>query len=292
MSLNRRQFIKLAGLGMGGMLLLPKDVEASGGGDAENGVAMLYDTTLCIGCKACQNACKDWNENPVEPDPTGLYDAPLELSADTWTIIKLYDGDDERSFSRLGCMHCIDPACVAACPVHALQKTSEGPVVYDANRCIGCRYCMIACPFSVPKFEWEEVLPRVSKCTFCTGNNQNREKDRLSVGKGPACAEACPTGALTWGTRGELLSEAERRLAENADKYVKHIYGKNDGGGTSVLYLSHVPFEKLGLPTLGPEPVPELNDQLAPIILPTLFIGGVLVLAGAHYLTGKKSQEN
>jgi formate dehydrogenase iron-sulfur subunit len=284
MSLNRRQFIKLAGLGMGGMLLAPQDALASGGTDAENDVAMLYDTTRCIGCRACQNACKEWNGNPAEPDPTGLYDAPLELSADTWTLIQLYDDGAEKAFVKHQCMHCLHPACVSACPVQALQKTADGPVTYDPQRCIGCRYCMIACPFHVPRFEWDEVLPKVAKCTFC--------KDRLLHGDGPACAEACPTDALIWGQRGDLLAEAERRLAENPDKYVKHIYGKDDGGGTSVLYLSHVPFEKLGLPTLGSEPVPEFNDQLAPIILPTLFAGGVLVLAGAHYLTGRKAQES
>ena len=283
MSLNRRQFIKLAGLGLGGMLLSPQDIKASGSVDAENGVAMLYDTTKCIGCRACQNACKDWNGNPVEPDPTGLYDAPMELSADTWTLIQLYDGGSEKSFVKHQCMHCLHPACVSACPVHALQKTAEGPVTYDPRRCIGCRYCMIACPFNVPRFEWDEVIPVVAKCTFCN--------DRLAAGDGPACAEACPTEALVWGRRAELLEEANRRLADHPDKYVDHIYGQNDGGGTSVLYLSHVPFEKLGLPVLGREPVPELNDWLAPVILPSIFVGGSLILAGVRYMASKQSEE-
>jgi len=284
MSLDRRQFIKLAGMGLGGLLLSPQIARASGGVDAESSVAMLYDSTKCIGCRACQNACKDWNGNPAEPDPTGLYDAPMELSADTWTLIQLYEGNNEPSFIKLQCMHCLHPACVSACPVHALQKTVEGPVTYDPKRCIGCRYCMVACPFGVPRFEWDEVLPKVAKCTFC--------KDRLAVGDGPACVEACPTGALIWGTRGELLAEAESRLANNPDKYVNHIYGKEDGGGTSVLYLSHVPFENLGLPELGPEPVPELNDRMGPIILPTIFAGGLLVLAGAYYITSKRAKED
>lgn len=283
MSLNRRKFIKLAGLGLGGTLLAPQVVLASGGGDAENGVAMLYDTTKCIGCRACQNACKGWNDNPSEPDPTGLYDAPLELSADTWTLIQLYEGNDERSFVKLQCMHCLEPACVSACPVHALEKTAEGPVTYDPLRCIGCRYCMVACPFSVPRFEWDEVFPKVAKCTFCN--------DRLAVGDGPACVEACPAGALIWGKRGELLTEAKGRIADNPGKYENHVYGEDDVGGTSVLYLSHVGFENLGFPNLGTEPVPELSDQMGPIILPTFLVGGLVVLAGAHYLTGKRAKE-
>jgi formate dehydrogenase iron-sulfur subunit len=143
---------------------------------------------------------------------------------------------------------------------------------------------MLACPFHIPRFEWDETIPVIAKCTFCN--------DRLAVGDGPACAEACPTGALIWGRRGDLLAEAERRLADNPDKYVKRIYGKDDGGGTSVLYLSHVPFEALGFPELGPEPVPALNDWLAPVILPSIFVGGVLTLAGAHYLTGRKGKES
>ena len=283
MSLNRRQLIKLAGMGLGGVLLSPQIAQASGEVDAENGVAMLYDTTKCIGCRACQNACRDWNRTTIEPDPTGLYDAPMELSGDTWTLIQLYEGNGERSFVKLQCMHCLEPACVSACPVHALEKTDEGPVTYDPKRCIGCRYCMVACPFGVPRFEWDEIFPKVAKCTFCN--------DRLAVGDGPACAEACPTGALVWGKRGELLTEAKGRIAASPGKYENHVYGEDDVGGTSVFYLSHVAFEKLGFPELGPEPVPELNDRMAPIILPSIFFGGVAILAGAHYMTSNRAKE-
>jgi formate dehydrogenase beta subunit len=265
------------------MLLSPQAAMASGGGDAENDVAMLYDATKCIGCKACQNACKEWNGNPVEPDPTGLYDAPLELSGDTWTLIQLYEGNGEHSFVKLQCMHCLEPACVSACPVHALEKSDDGPVVYDATRCIGCRYCMVACPFSVPRFEWKEVLPEVAKCTFCT--------DRLAAGEGPASVEACPTGALIWGKRGELLAEAKQRLADNPGNYQNKVYGEKDAGGTSVLYLSGVPFDKLGLPELSHEPIPEFSEDAAFVILPTLFVGAPLLLGGAYYLTSKRAKE-
>lgn len=284
MTFNRRQFIKLAGLGVGGAFLSPKDALASERSeiDANNHFSMLYDTTLCVGCKACQNACKEWNGNPAEPDETGLYDAPYELSADTWTLIQLYQEGDTSSFVKHQCMHCLHPACVSACPVQALQKSDEGPVTYNPRRCIGCRYCMVACPFSVPRFTWDETIPVVSKCTFCI--------DRLAVGDGPSCAEACPTGALIWGRRGELLEKAQQRLADNPGKYVDHIYGQDDVGGTSVLYLSHVPFVKIGLPDLGSEPVPELSEGFAPIVLPAIFIGGALALVGVHLSTRKRKE--
>jgi formate dehydrogenase beta subunit len=283
MSLNRRQFIKLAGAGLGSVALSGVTAHASGGTAPDDAVAMLYDSTKCIGCKACQNACKDWNDNPPERGPDGLYDEPRELSADTWTLIQLYQEGDTRSFIKHQCMHCLDPACVSACPVHALEKTPQGPVTYDAKRCIGCRYCMVACPFDVPRFEWDETIPQIAKCTFCT--------DRLAVGDGPACAEACPTGALIWGTRRELLAEAQRRLTQNPDSY-EGLYGDDEAGGTSVLYLSHVPFEKVGLPDLGSESVPALSDTLAPILLPSIFLGGLAVLAGGRYLAGGHSEDD
>jgi formate dehydrogenase beta subunit len=277
MPVNRRDFLKLAGLGLGGTLLAPGQVFASGGaGDAVNHFAMLYDATKCIGCNACSNGCRAWNNTTPEPDPSGLYDAPRELSADTWTLIQAYQGDSEYSFVKHQCMHCIDPACVSACPVHALTKTDTGPVVYDADRCIGCRYCMLACPFHVPRFEWDEVIPVIAKCTFCA--------DRLEVGDGPNCAEFCPTGALIWGRRGEMLAEAEGRLAVSPDRYVDHVYGKEEAGGTSVLYLSSVPFEKLGLPELDAEPIPEVSEGVGNIIIPGIVFGGPLILAGIRYL--------
>ena len=167
--------------------------------------------------------------------------------------------------------------------VLALQKTPEGPVTYDIRRCIGCRYCMVACPFRVPRFKWDTTLSYVAKCTFCD--------DRLAQGDGPNCAEACPTAALIWGRRGDMLAEAKARLAAYPDRYVDHIYGEHDAGGTSVLYLSHVPFEDIGLPDLGSEPVPGLSDAMGPIMLPGIFAAGVALLAGARYRTGRGPKE-
>jgi formate dehydrogenase beta subunit len=283
--MNRRKFLKLTGLGLGGALAMPQTVGAS---DAKRHtgrhIAMLYDTTKCIGCHACSNACRDWNNTTPEPSPDGLYDAPEDLSGDTWTIIKAYQGEGgEYSFVKHQCMHCVDPACTSACPVQALEKNDNGAVVYDAGRCIGCRYCMVACPFHIPQFEWGEPFPRITKCTLCF--------DRLAVGDGPRCAEYCPTGALIWGPWEELLAEAEQRLTDHPDRYVNHIYGKDEAGGTSVFYLSHVPFEELGLPTLDPEPHPELSNNVAAFGTPTALLAVAGVLTGVNWVTKRRTEE-
>lgn len=283
MPLNRRKFLKYMGLGLGSALAAPQSAHADHAVDASQHVSMLYDATKCIGCNACSNGCRAWNSTEPEPSANGLYDAPRQLSFNTWTIIQLYQGQDENSFVKHQCMHCIDPSCVSGCPVHALEKTEEGPVVYHVERCIGCRYCMLVCPYHVPRFQWDETIPRISKCTFCN--------DRIAVGEGPNCAEFCPTGALIWGRRGELLAEAKGRLAASPDRYVNHVYGEHEGGGTSVLYLAAVPFELLGFPTLGREPFPRLSEQIGSVVIPGIVFGGPFILAGIRYLSKRQGWE-
>jgi Fe-S-cluster-containing dehydrogenase component len=219
-------------------------------------VGLLYDATLCIGCKACTIACRDANGLPSDTagSPGGLYDAPVDLSARAKSVIKLYDEGGERSYMKAQCMHCVDPACVSACMLGALQKREFGVVTYNVDYCIGCRYCEIACPYNVPKFEFAKAVPQIVKCEMC--------KERLAKGQEPACTDVCPRNAVIFGRRTELLNEAKRRIAASPGRYVPKVYGEADGGGTQVLYLSHVPFEKLGLPALGDEPAPQLARSL------------------------------
>jgi Fe-S-cluster-containing dehydrogenase component len=218
-------------------------------------VGLLYDTTKCIGCKACMVACRE--ANGLEPDTSwsgGLYQAPLDLNAKTKTVIKLYDDGVKSSFMKAQCMHCVDPACASACMLGAYKKREYGIVTYDVNYCIGCRYCEVACPYGVPKFEWSKAAPRMVKCELCN--------HRLAQGKEPACSEVCPRKAVIFGKREDLLREARSRLAQNPGTYIQKIYGEKDGGGTQCLYISHVPFEHIGLPTLTEESTPTLQRTI------------------------------
>lgn len=232
--------------------------------------AILTDLTMCIGCEACMMACKEVNGLPDEPSD--------ELSATTWTIVERREGLNIRRH----CMHCLDPACVSVCPVGALQKTDVGPVIYEEQRCIGCRYCMVACPFGIPKYEWDDPTPRVQKCIMCF-------RRRVSRGLAPACTSACPTGATLFGDRDELIHTAERRIAEAPERYIDRVYGRGEAGGTSVLYLSSVPFEELGFRSvLQGSPYPRLTWQVLSKIPNVVATGGVL-LCGIWWLTKRRA---
>ena len=222
-------------------------------------VGLLYDTTKCIGCKACVVACKEASVAPkLKADTTtfggGLYDAPLSLNERTRNVIQLYREGDQYSYVKKQCMHCVDPACAGACMLGALHKGKLGIVEYNVDKCVGCRYCQMACPFNVPQFEWTKLNPRIVKCELC--------KERLAEGKITACAEVCPRGAVKFGKRDELLREARSRIQASPDKYVPKVYGETDLGGTQVLYVSHVPFEKLGFRFNNDQPVPEVQQTV------------------------------
>jgi len=207
----------------------------------EKGV--LIDLTRCIGCRGCQIACKEWNERKATHTVMdGDYTNPKALSSNCYTRIRFHEqeksGAPVWSFVKNQCLHCKEPACASACPVGALKKTPDGPVTYTFDRCFGCRYCMVACPFEIPKYEWESVVPWVQKCSFCS--------ERIKAGEKPACVKVCPTGTMFYGGRDEVLDEARKRISGAPGKYVNHIYGEKEAGGTSWLYISDVPFGEIG----------------------------------------------
>ena len=246
----------------------------------------LYDATKCIGCRACQVACKQWNELPAEKTTnSGTYENPPRMTAYTFTKINFteleHNGKFQWVFNKQQCMHCQEPGCAEACIVGALVKTEKGPVTYDEGKCIGCRYCMVACPFGIPNFEWDRPLPWIRKCTFCA--------DRQGAGLKPACITTCPTGALKFGERDELIAEAQRRIAEHPDKYVNYIYGENEVGGTSWLYLSPVPFEEIGFPTLPSVPV-TINAERAMAAVPPVLVGVAAAMAGIYWLVQRQQK--
>jgi len=252
--------------------------------------SILFDATLCTGCRGCQVACKQWNDlDATETTNTGSYQNPPRLSAKTWLIMKYSEveqaGNAQFVFGRHACMHCKHPACATACPLKALHKTEEGPVLYRADRCFGCRYCMLACPFEIPTFEWDQGMfagPWIRKCTMCA--------DRLSAGREPACVQTCPTGALKYGQRDELLTYAHQRIQKYPDKYVQYVYGEKEVGGTSVLYISHVPFEQLGLPAnLQHEPISRFAED-AMFSTPIAAVGLAAGLTGFYWIVRRRQK--
>ncbi len=236
--------------------------------------AVLFDSVECVGCRMCEEACaKRWN---LPYDDTIAQQE--KLSRQKLTTIQTV-GD---RYSRVMCMHCADPTCDSVCPVGALKKTELGPVVYEERRCIGCRYCMLACPFNVPVYEWDKRLPRVSKCDMC--------HDRLKAGKPTTCSEACPTGASLSGERDELLAEAQRRIREKPEAYHASIYGLSEVGGTNVLMIGAVPMEQLGMPAgLGPDSLPVLTWRVLEHVPNVVTLGSVL-LGGVWWITQRREQ--
>jgi formate dehydrogenase iron-sulfur subunit len=236
--------------------------------------ALLYDSTLCIGCKQCEKACADNNNLPYDDAI-----AAEEIQSEHKFTVVLTKND---KFMRRLCMNCSDPACASVCPVAALRKTADGPVIYEESRCMGCRYCMVACPFGVPKYEWGKLAPRVRKCTMCA--------ERVLAGKATACAEICPTGATKFGERDELIEEARKRIHENPSAYVNHIYGLNEVGGTSILLLSSVPFEEFGYRTdMTRDPLPMFTYRVLSRIPDFVPLGGI-VLGGVWWITHRREE--
>jgi len=259
MSLSRRKF--LGWIGAAGMTAAAgRKASAATTHHFEgypDSMAVLHDTTLCIGCRRCEGACNTVNELPAPAVPftdLKVLEEQRRTTSKTYTVVNQKPGrQDGPVFVKKQCNHCLEPACASACFVNAFKKTKEGAVVYDASVCVGCRYCMIACPFEIPTYEYDSAFsPRVMKCTMC--------HPRVLEGKLPGCVESCPTEALIFSRRDDLLKIARQRITRRPDNYVDHIYGEREMGGTSWLYLSGVPFETIGMRMdLGVTPAPELT---------------------------------
>ncbi|HEY85988.1 MAG TPA: 4Fe-4S dicluster domain-containing protein [Chloroflexi bacterium] len=277
--LSRRDFLKKAGAGAAAIAAAQMFVASpasAGKAPLEDAWGMMIDLTKCTGCNSCALACKEINNLPR----TDI--VPHKLDSNAYTFVEECetcevtgeDGLPQQYYVKHQCMHCVHPACVSACTVGALRKTPEGPVVYDADKCIACRYCQYACPFGVPTFDWRSLLGLIGKCDLCA--------ERLKEGQKPACVEACPTGALRFGKRKELLAQARAQIDFNPERYYDHIYGEHEVGGTSVLYLSAVPFTEIGFPEYGPEPIPRYAETVM-TATPFTALTVAALATGAHF---------
>lgn len=262
MGISRREFLKRTAAIAGATLIGSNtDLLAREGSLSPDRYGVLVDITLCTGCRRCEWSCNEWNKNPNRPikefEDKSIFEKIRRTDANTFTVVNrfLSHRDGKPIYVKKQCMHCEEPACVSACFVNAFKKVPDGAVIYNPSLCMGCRYCMIACPFDVPAYEYyEPINPRVRKCTFCF--------DKISKEGGiPACVEICTTEALRFGKRDELLNLAHKRIRDNPHRYVDYIYGEHEVGGTSWLYLSSVPFEEIGFRTdLGKTPIPKLSE--------------------------------
>jgi formate dehydrogenase iron-sulfur subunit len=261
----------------------------------------LIDITNCIGCRACQVACKQWNDRDGEDTEMQGdlgFQNPAALSAKTLTLITYQEFADEKApggimaaYTMRRCLHCLEPACVSACPTTALERMADGPVAYESDQCIGCRYCVWACPWGVPTAEWNTLTPKINKCTHCadratqpapasrngTALVEAETDSFLQSFLVPACVKACPADALRYGERGAMIEEARRRMSARPGKYVDHIYGEHEAGGTSVMYLSAVPFEKLGFPDVGTKAYPAFSKFALHAVPPAVMAVGALL---------------
>jgi len=258
--MHRREFLKRAACISGTALIGRGDVSAEEAHINTDRYGVLVDTTFCIGCRRCEWACNEWNKNPNQPikkfEDKTVFQTVRRTHAATFTVVNRFKKPDDGTpvYVKKQCMHCENPGCLSACFVDAFRKTEKGAVVYNPDVCVGCRYCMVACPFDIPAYEYDKpITPRVTKCTFCF--------DRISTeGKVPACVEICPTETLRFGKRQDLIALAHERIRNNPRRYVNHVYGEHEVGGTSWLYLSAVPFEQIGFRTdLGKKSIPDMS---------------------------------
>lgn len=245
-------------------------------------MAILTDVTSCTGCEKCVVACQQANHLPAEK-PWRWVKHIDDLSSARWTTIHAVPKDHTTRYVRRQCRHCLDPECVSVCIVGALKKTPEGPVTYNRDICIGCRYCLIACPWEIPRYSWEDTVPYVQKCDFCY--------ERVVDGGVPACVEACPNQTTIFGDRDELLAEAHRRIAAEPEKYVQKVWGEKELGGTSVLYISDVDLNLTDLEVgiSSEEPMPHRTTKILHK-MPTAFVGMAALMGGVHWVIRRRQE--
>jgi formate dehydrogenase iron-sulfur subunit len=276
MTINRKDFFKVLGV-TGVSLAIGKELNAAQKkDDMVEFSGILYDSTRCAGCQTCETSCAEANGLPA---PTDSIQAGIVRKTDEShrTVVNAFNSSKGEVYLKKQCMHCNEPACTAACLTQAMYKTREGAVIWRGDKCMGCRYCMVSCPFDVPKFEYHSSNPKIEKCNMCYS--------RLTEGKIPACVENCPAEALLFGTRRDLIKEARKRIGEKPEQYVDHIYGEHEAGGTGFLYLSAVPFAELGLnPSIQTESYPGLSKGFL-YSVPTIFVLWPAILLGIHEAT-------
>jgi formate dehydrogenase iron-sulfur subunit len=285
--MKRRNFFKLAGVA--GLTVAGKSALAQENPIQKEFVGVLVDTTRCIGCRSCEAACAQAHDLPVPDVKNDGALANVRTTSETqWMVVNRYETEKGEVFVKKQCMHCWQPGCTAACLTNAMYKTEEGPVIWRSKKCMGCRFCMISCPFDIPKFEYHSTNPKIQKCNMCW--------DRLQKGKKPACVEACPTDALMFGGKRELMEIARVRVYRHPQHYVHKIYGENEVGGTGWLYLSAVPFDQIGFRMdLGTTPYPEFTTDFlyaVPVVLFGLpaFLMGLNLLARIKEETGSERE--
>jgi Fe-S-cluster-containing dehydrogenase component len=284
MDLHRRDFFKVLGA-TGITLAVGKDLIAAPKGKNDSQFhGVLYDAARCKGCRGCEYDCADANNLP-EPIPSKELKGLRKPDDKHRTVVNEYKTSKGIVYAKMQCMHCNEPACAAACLTQAMTKTKEGPVIWRGDKCMGCRYCMVSCPFDVPKFEYHSANPKIEKCTMCFDT-------RVQKGELPACVENCPNEALMFGTRRELIQEARRRIYEKPDLYVDQIYGEHEAGGTCWLYLSPVPFKEIGMNTsIQTASYPALTKGFL-YTVPSVFVLVPALLLGIQQATKKDNLTN
>lgn len=289
--ISRRQFLGWMGTAAGGNLLLSSTAHAASNKEFTGypgSLGVLHDISRCIGCRKCEAACNKINQLPQPDKPFDdltVLDQMRRTDARSYTIVNRFHppGFSLPVFVKKQCNHCMEPACVSACFVKALKKLPSGAVAYDASLCVGCRYCMIACPFNIPAYEYNNPFtPKIQKCTLC--------QPRIAQGLRPACVEACPKEALTFGVRNDLIKTARMRMAEYPHRYVDHIYGEHEMGGTNWLYISNAEFSDIGMrEDLGVISAPRLTSGPLSMV-PVVVSLWVVFLTGIHALSKRKDE--